>query len=253
MSRVLAAIRPFEEVFQNFQKARAFVREALVIVDTAHAADGSPFVSLSAKFGISNLAVLKPSVTKLMELDQETKELLLDENCANVRLPVSPTAGAANPLREGGTGVMGEQSERKVRKVASPRTVKGMKNIVMKVDKDLLTMTIDLSKEFGPSKSGKTTIVASTEGSKSIPGMDHRIGMTVYRVSSGRAQKGSRNSFKNVLMDVDGSTLMVTVDLTKEYGASKSGKTLIVASTEGNQLVFGRPERIGLNVYRKLD
>jgi hypothetical protein len=253
MSRVLAAIRPFEEVFQNFQKARAFVREALVIMDTVHGFDGSAFVSLSAKFGISNIAVLKPSMSKLMELDQETKELLLDENCANVRLPIPAPTEVAKTRHEGDTGLMGEQSERKVRKPASPRTVKGMKNIVMKVDGDMLTMTIDLSEEFGPSKSGKTTIVASTEGSKSIPGMDHRIGMTVYRVSSGRAQKGSRNSFKNVLMDVEGSTLTVTVDLTKEYGASKSGKTLIVASTEGNQLVFGRQERIGLNVYRKIE
>jgi len=41
---------------------------------------------------------------------------------------------------------------------------------------------IDSSKEFGPSSSGKTTIIASTEGNVSIPGAeDKKIGLNVYR------------------------------------------------------------------------
>ena len=56
---------------------------------------------------------------------------------------------------------------------------------------------------------------------------------------------------KNVEMNVEGNTLVIKVDLTKEFGPSASGKTIIIASTEGNQTVPGREEKIGLNVYRK--
>ncbi len=58
---------------------------------------------------------------------------------------------------------------------------------------------------------------------------------------------------KNVEMIVEGDTLLIRVDLMKEFGRSKSGKTIIVASTEGNATVPGRKEKIGLNVYRYPD
>jgi hypothetical protein len=56
---------------------------------------------------------------------------------------------------------------------------------------------------------------------------------------------------KNVQMTVTGNILTITVDLTKEFGPSSSGKTIIIASTEGNVAVPERDEKIGLNVYRK--
>jgi hypothetical protein len=56
---------------------------------------------------------------------------------------------------------------------------------------------------------------------------------------------------KNVEMSVDGNILTIKVDLTKEFGPSASGKTIIIASTEGNVAVGDRPEKVGLNVYRK--
>ncbi|HJU04560.1 MAG TPA: hypothetical protein VJ692_05360 [Nitrospiraceae bacterium] len=56
---------------------------------------------------------------------------------------------------------------------------------------------------------------------------------------------------KNVDMAVEGTTLTIKVDLTKEFGPSSSGKTMIIASTEGNISIPGRQEKIGLNVYRK--
>jgi hypothetical protein len=52
-------------------------------------------------------------------------------------------------------------------------------------------------------------------------------------------------------MAVSGNTLTITVDLTKEFGPSSSGKTIIIASTEGNFTLPGRSEVVGLNVYRK--
>lgn len=56
---------------------------------------------------------------------------------------------------------------------------------------------------------------------------------------------------KNVEMSIDGSVLTIRVDLSKEFGPSSTGKTIIIASTEGNVTVPNRQEKVGLNVYRK--
>jgi hypothetical protein len=56
---------------------------------------------------------------------------------------------------------------------------------------------------------------------------------------------------KNVEMSVEGNIVTIKIDLTKEYGSSSSGKTIIIASTEGNVSAPDREEKIGLNVYRK--
>lgn len=57
-----------------------------------------------------------------------------------------------------------------------------MKNIEMREAGNILTLTVDLSKEFGPSASGKTVIISSSEGNKSVPGFeDIKIGLNVYR------------------------------------------------------------------------
>lgn len=59
------------------------------------------------------------------------------------------------------------------------------------------------------------------------------------------------SDMKNVELTVEGNILTIKVDLTKEFGASSSGKSIIVATTEGNYAIPGREEKIGLNVYRK--
>jgi hypothetical protein len=56
-----------------------------------------------------------------------------------------------------------------------------MKNVQMSVEGNILTIKVDLSKEFGPSSSGKTTIIASTEGNVSVPEREEKVGLNVYR------------------------------------------------------------------------
>lgn len=52
----------------------------------------------------------------------------------------------------------------------------------MKVEGKILTIKIDLSQEFGRSSSGKTTIVASTEGNIGVPDNEEiKIGLNVYK------------------------------------------------------------------------
>jgi hypothetical protein len=56
-----------------------------------------------------------------------------------------------------------------------------MKNVEMKLEGNILILKVDLSKEFGPSSSGKTTIIASTEGNVSVPDRDEKVGLNVYK------------------------------------------------------------------------
>ena len=52
----------------------------------------------------------------------------------------------------------------------------------MTVKENIITIKVDLTKEFGPSSSGKTIIIASTEGNISIPDdEDKKVGLNVYR------------------------------------------------------------------------
>ena len=59
-----------------------------------------------------------------------------------------------------------------------------MKNVELKVEGNILTLTVDLTKEFGPSSSGKTIIIATTEGNVSVPERDEKVGLNVYRKKS---------------------------------------------------------------------
>jgi hypothetical protein len=55
---------------------------------------------------------------------------------------------------------------------------------------------------------------------------------------------------KNVKFTVNGDKLLIEVDLSKQYGPSSSGKSIVIASTEGNQPVGKDDIKIGLNVYK---
>ncbi|HTK10362.1 MAG TPA: hypothetical protein VL485_24540 [Ktedonobacteraceae bacterium] len=56
---------------------------------------------------------------------------------------------------------------------------------------------------------------------------------------------------KNVEMTVDGDKLVIVVDLKQEFGLSSSGKSITIASTEGNVAVPQREDvKIGLNIYK---
>jgi len=63
-------------------------------------------------------------------------------------------------------------------------------------------------------------------------------------------QKGEL--MKNVQMTVDGNMLTLKIDLSKTQGPSKSGKTIIIASTEGNVNIEGSKATLGLNVYKSV-
>lgn len=58
---------------------------------------------------------------------------------------------------------------------------------------------------------------------------------------------------ENIQIDTKGSTLVITIDASQDLGQSKSGKTRLVATTQGNKqvLVGGRAIFLGINAYTK--
>jgi hypothetical protein len=258
MADVMSVMSVFVEAFQDYDKARAFVRDAVRIEGASPGTDLTALRNQLETQGWDTHSVQDKDLKVLETAEEGVRDLLLSDTCAVLDLPyvsLEGDNGAFNAPDLAGDAEGGANSaQQEAQKTAGPLSRRGgMKNVEMTVLGDVLTLTIDLSKEFGPSKSGKTIIVASTEGNKSVPGRVEKVGLNVYRQEAKKPGKGRKQSFKNVEMDVQNDILIITVDLSKEFGPSKSGKTVIIASTEGNQLVYLREEKIGLNVYRKID
>lgn len=261
VARLMDVIHSFEPHVGDFDKARSLVRDVLATVGSDPRPDLKRVRAGLGELGWNSDKLTDEDFKRLNHLPDDIRGLLLSNTCAVIPfidLPAvpkhesgrlkdsAPTASGARPAKSPGVGGAAKAKPAK-------GTSRGMKNIELLVDGDVLNITIDLSQEFGPSKSGKTTIIASTQGNKTIPGRFEKIGVNVYRKDTAKPTKGRRSEFKNVSMSVNGDLLLMTVDLSKEYGPSRSGQTIIIASTEGNQLVHGRSEKIGLNVYRKIE
>jgi hypothetical protein len=57
---------------------------------------------------------------------------------------------------------------------------------------------------------------------------------------------------KNIEIVVKDGKAIITIDLAKNFGLSSSGKSIIIASSEGNAEIPGAPgTKLGLNIYRK--
>lgn len=67
------------------------------------------------------------------------------------------------------------------------------------------------------------------------------------------AEKGKKTTGKNVTYEVsEKNVLTITVDLNKDSGKSKSGKTTLIGSTNGNTKITDAKDNeviMGLNVY----
>ena len=64
-------------------------------------------------------------------------------------------------------------------------------------------------------------------------------------------QTQGATNMKNVTITQTANLLTITVDLSKNLGRSKTGKSTIVASTEGNVPLEDGKTFLGVNVYRK--
>ncbi len=257
MAEVMELIHSFESIYQDFDKARAFVRQAVKFMQSRSENSLATLREWLAGSAWQDVKLSDDDLRRILDIRKETYACYVSESCAAGRFPFLQSSGftgvpadeeVMRKTRKAGGSAAGKKSQGA--KTVQARRV-GMKNVEMEVSGDILTLTTDLTKDFGPSKSGKTIIVASTEGNKSVPGREEKIGLNIYRQESKKGKIGRRRSFKNVELELQGEILRITVDLSKELGPSKSGKTTIIASTEGNQTIYGREEKIGLNVYKK--
>lgn len=68
------------------------------------------------------------------------------------------------------------------------------------------------------------------------------------------AEKGKKTTGANVAYEVsDKNILTITVDLNKDQGKSKSGKTILIGSSQGNTKITDAKDNeviFGVNVYK---
>lgn len=127
-------------------------------------------------------------------------------------------------------------------------------NMETAIKADQLTITVDLSKEFGKSKSEKNMIIASSRGAVALKD-GAKLNLNIYRVLGEVKSRKFNSEMQNIAVKpITDSTIQITVDLRKDFGKSSSGKTNIIASSRGNRQLF--PENypsyyMGLNIYRK--
>ena len=56
---------------------------------------------------------------------------------------------------------------------------------------------------------------------------------------------------QNIITEIKGNILTLTIDLSKEIGESKTGKSINIATTNGATVVEGFPGvKLGLNCYK---
>ena len=59
-----------------------------------------------------------------------------------------------------------------------------MFNVIQKTTGNILTLTIDLSGQGHTSRSGKSRVIASTEGDVSVEGKEEiKLGLNIYKLS----------------------------------------------------------------------
>lgn len=135
-----------------------------------------------------------------------------------------------------------------------------MENVSLHYYRNLLKGEVDLSVTIGRSQSGKSTIIATSHGAVELPyNEDKMMSLTVFRYpdrSYTMQQRPHSSPVGNVRFSVRNGKLDFSVDLTAELAVSKSGKSMVIATTgERGIFVSSPPKRIMLilNVYRPIE
>jgi hypothetical protein len=123
-----------------------------------------------------------------------------------------------------------------------------MKNLVITKTKKGIEVEIDLSADAAPSSSGKTLVIASTGGNYRVPDSELFLGVNCYRYENPRPTSPV-SDFNGVKATVAKGKLRVLVT-PSELGPSASGKTVIMASTNGNKPVTDSGVFLGLNCFK---
>ncbi len=132
-----------------------------------------------------------------------------------------------------------------------------MDNLELNMKGDTLELVFDNTKEFGLSKTEKTIIVATSRGGRGIKGTDLHMTMTAYKFPNSKAtakykSKRKQKDVQNIAISISGDITTMTIDMSKDFGTSASGKSVIVASSRGNKRLENTNIYYGLNIYKML-
>jgi len=152
-----------------------------------------------------------------------------------------------------GAAVLIYTQRKKLKTVAKKIRRRRMDNIESEMKDKTLVLKLDITKEYGESKSGKTIIVANSHGSWHFKGTDLSLGMIVYKYPEKKELKHKKKrEMQNIQFKLEEDTAIFTIDTTKDFGLSSTGKSKIVASSRGNYHIEGTTIYVGVNVYKKL-
>jgi predicted flap endonuclease-1-like 5' DNA nuclease len=128
-----------------------------------------------------------------------------------------------------------------------------MDNVEWELKEKKLLIKFDIKKEYGKSMSGKTIIVANSHGGKRLMGTGLTLGMVAYKYPEQKETKPrKKHEMQNIDIKLDKNNVTVTIDTEKDFGMSSKGKSIIVASTRGNQPLEGTDILMGINVFKKI-
>lgn len=92
---------------------------------------------------------------------------------AATRSSFVPRAATGSPPRQHGPSTPGRRRA---------FVIELMKNVTLSVDKNVLVIRVDLTKDLGLSSTGKTRIIATTAGNAEVPGHEHvELGLNVFK------------------------------------------------------------------------
>jgi len=132
-----------------------------------------------------------------------------------------------------------------------------MDNLEVTMNENELELSFDNTMEFGLSKTGKTIIVATSRGGHRINGTDLNFTFSAYKYPDSKAttnykSKKKQKDVQNIAISIAVDITTMTIDMSKDFGTSASGKSVIIASSRGNKRLESTNIYYGLNIYKMM-
>jgi len=139
----------------------------------------------------------------------------------------------------------------------------GCKNIALSVlPNDQLALLLNLTRSFGKSSSGKTTIIASSVGNRPVGQTGLILGLNCFsKPDPVLVEKAKQVLNDRKIINGNGFTielfedrfLKIVMDCANDLGPSSTGNSILVASSAGNIALGSSGVSLGLNCYHKVN
>eukprot|EP00756_Hemistasia_phaeocysticola_P002553 Hpha_TRINITY_DN11746_c0_g4::TRINITY_DN11746_c0_g4_i1::g.31960::m.31960 len=127
----------------------------------------------------------------------------------------------------------------------------GSKGLKVGLEGNDFFMSLDLSKDFGESSTGKTTLIASSSGNKRIGNTNLTLGLNAFcKAKPDLGKVVAPDNMRNLEASVKGNVITFRADLANEAGTTSKGDPL-VATTSGNKGIGKSGIAVGINLMRK--